>query len=536
MLRAGIAAILALVLSVAAAVPAGAVPPPPPNPSDQQIQDGQAAADTAAADVGRLSGVVSKTQDQIQQLRDAMELKAELVMKASADLELAQQDAAAASADAIKAQQAADNSGQQITTATSDAAAFAAASFRQGSVLGSMSALLDSSSLTDLLQREQMLDQVSSTQLGVIANLQAARNNKANLDSAARAALDKATAAKEKAIAAKQAADDAKAAADKAFADGQQQLAQLSQQLATQQAQYQAALDGVAGLQGQRAQYDKWLADKQAEDLRLQQEAEARAQVMAAAQQSADEEAQVQAHLDSLKKQQVAAEQTKQAAILAEQIRQEQIRLQAIKEEQQRKAAAEQAARDDAARKAQAQAQAQSQAQAQAQPAPKPSSGSSGSSAPAASFVSAGSGSSRGQQVVNAALQWLGTPYAWGGGTSSGPSQGIRDYGTADSYGDYRKVGFDCSGLALYAWAQVGVYLPHYSGYQYFSGKHVAAGDLQPGDLLFYAYNTSDPGTIHHVAIYMGGGKMIQSPQSGSYVMISPMRWSGYIGATRPGT
>jgi cell wall-associated NlpC family hydrolase len=137
---------------------------------------------------------------------------------------------------------------------------------------------------------------------------------------------------------------------------------------------------------------------------------------------------------------------------------------------------------------------------------------------------------------VAAAEAWLGTPYAWGGGTASGPSYGIHDYGTADYYGDYAKIGFDCSGLALYAWAQVGIYLPHYSGYQYYSGKHVSPDQLQPGDLVFYAYNTSDPSTIHHVAIYAGNNQMVQAPQSGSYVMISPMRWSGFIGATRPGT
>ena len=96
------------------------------------------------------------------------------------------------------------------------------------------------------------------------------------------------------------------------------------------------------------------------------------------------------------------------------------------------------------------------------------------------------SDASRGQQVVDAAMAYLGTTYAWGGGDYSGPSQGIRDGGVADRYGDYNKIGFDCSGLALYAWAQVGVYLPHYSGYQYTGQPHVSRSDLQPGDLVFY--------------------------------------------------
>ena len=121
-------------------------------------------------------------------------------------------------------------------------------------------------------------------------------------------------------------------------------------------------------------------------------------------------------------------------------------------------------------------------------------------------------------------MRWLGVPYSWGGGTTSGPT-----------WGQGGPVGFDCSGLALWAWGQVGVYLPHYSGYQYTSGPHVSRSNLRPGDLVFWAYNTSDPGSIHHVAIYIGGGRIIQAPQTGDVVKISYMWSSGYIGATRPG-
>ena len=148
---------------------------------------------------------------------------------------------------------------------------------------------------------------------------------------------------------------------------------------------------------------------------------------------------------------------------------------------------------------------------------------------------SSSSNSSRGQQVVDAAMAYLGTTYAWGGGDYSGPSQGIHDGGVADRYGDYNKIGFDCSGLALYAWAQVGVYLPHYSGYQYTGQPQVSSSNLQPGDLVFYAYNTSDPSTIHHVAIWIGNDQIIEAPNSGSSVKISAMYWSGFIGASRPG-
>lgn len=72
------------------------------------------------------------------------------------------------------------------------------------------------------------------------------------------------------------------------------------------------------------------------------------------------------------------------------------------------------------------------------------------------------------------------------------------------TYEPWNTVGFDCSGLTLYAWAQVGVSLPHYSVYQFMSGQRLSRSELQPGDLVFFASNTSDPNTIHHVAIYMG--------------------------------
>jgi cell wall-associated NlpC family hydrolase len=140
----------------------------------------------------------------------------------------------------------------------------------------------------------------------------------------------------------------------------------------------------------------------------------------------------------------------------------------------------------------------------------------------------------KGQRAADAATRWLGTPYAWGGGDASGPTYGIN--GPGAGFADGSVIGFDCSGLALWAWAQVGIYLPHYSGYQYTSGRHVPVGRLLPGDLVFWAYDTGDPATIHHVAIYLGGGRVIQAPQSGDVVRVSAMWFDGYIGASRPGT
>ena len=128
------------------------------------------------------------------------------------------------------------------------------------------------------------------------------------------------------------------------------------------------------------------------------------------------------------------------------------------------------------------------------------------------------------EAVVARALSKLGVSYAWGGGNGSGPTRGIRDGGVADQFGDYNKIGFDCSGLMIYAFAGV-TGLPHYSGYQYTAGRQVPLSQMRRGDMLFWG-NYSD---IHHVALYLGNGQMVEAPQSGSVVMVSAVRYGGIM-------
>src|SRR5918992_233910 len=92
------------------------------------------------------------------------------------------------------------------------------------------------------------------------------------------------------------------------------------------------------------------------------------------------------------------------------------------------------------------------------------------------------------QVAVGAALSVQGTPYVWG---SADPS-----------------VGFDCSGLTSWAWAQAGVSIPHSSAAQY-SLPHVPLSSVQPGDLIFYY------GPISHVALYIGGGQIVHATHPG---------------------
>ncbi|MBO0840731.1 MAG: C40 family peptidase [Sciscionella sp.] len=123
--------------------------------------------------------------------------------------------------------------------------------------------------------------------------------------------------------------------------------------------------------------------------------------------------------------------------------------------------------------------------------------------------------------VINRAKSVLGITYAWGGGNAYGPTYGIHDGGVADAYGDYHKIGFDCSGLMVYSFAAAGVSLPHYSGYQYLAGQHVPLSQMQPGDMIFYG----DAAGIYHVTLYIGGGMMIEAPESGEVVHITPVRY-----------
>ena len=118
------------------------------------------------------------------------------------------------------------------------------------------------------------------------------------------------------------------------------------------------------------------------------------------------------------------------------------------------------------------------------------------------------------EYVIKRAMSQLGVPYSWGGGNAAGPSRGI-DSGA-------NTVGFDCSGLILYAIAGAGIKLPHYSGSQYNMGRKIPSAQMRRGDVIFYG-----PGGSQHVTLYLGNGQMIEAPYTGSVVKISPVRTSG---------
>jgi cell wall-associated NlpC family hydrolase len=139
-----------------------------------------------------------------------------------------------------------------------------------------------------------------------------------------------------------------------------------------------------------------------------------------------------------------------------------------------------------------------------------------------------------GQSAATRALTQLLVPYSFGGGSSKGPTLGLNSAGGGEH--DASINGFDCSGLALFAWAPYAG-LPHDAATQYaVAGKiHPTPDQLQPGDLIFWSGDGTAAG-IHHVALYLGSGLVVQAPQSGDVVRITAIGSvsSGLFGATRP--
>ncbi|MFI8515374.1 C40 family peptidase [Streptomyces sp. NPDC085460] len=137
--------------------------------------------------------------------------------------------------------------------------------------------------------------------------------------------------------------------------------------------------------------------------------------------------------------------------------------------------------------------------------------------------------------VIDAAVAQTGVPYSWGGGNANGASTGICCSPSGKSGTHIR--GFDCSGLALYAYAQVGINLPRTAAAQAGAGRRIPAsagvGALQPGDLVFFAYNPARDSTIHHVGIYLGNGQMINAPRPGTNVRTEALWDDGFAGGTR---
>jgi cell wall-associated NlpC family hydrolase len=138
---------------------------------------------------------------------------------------------------------------------------------------------------------------------------------------------------------------------------------------------------------------------------------------------------------------------------------------------------------------------------------PPPTTTAPGAPAPAPAPAPTGPAGPGHPEAATIALRYLGVPYVWGGASPSG---------------------FDCSGLVMYVYAQIGISLPHFAAAQFAEGTPVARSDLQPGDLVFFD-------GLNHVGIYIGDGQFVHAPETGDVVKITALSDFGnaYVGARR---
>ena len=376
-----------------------------------------------------------------------------------------------ATAKAAAAQAAVASAQKTIENARANLTSYVRSSYMSPTVGSSTIDLLTASDPTALLQGGDYQNYISNHHLDALGTLDRATVAKSNAEAQAQSAKVLQTQRTN-------AANTARQAAEQAYEAEQSEAAQLQSSQAAATKQLAAAQLKLATLNNQRATY--------------------------------------------------VAFQRQQAAIAAAKARAEALA-------RQRAAAAEAAAQAALA------AQRQQQQQQQDNNSSSGSSGGGGGSQAVSSGWSAPAGPSgggwtaaKGQAAASKALSQLGVRYAWAGGNYSGPTYGVNSPGT-DGWNDSQVYGFDCSGLALFAWYPA-LSMSHLASNQYFEAGsyHPSSGDFRPGDLLFWSDGGAD--AIHHVAIYIGGGNVVQAPNSGDVVKVTP--WDqvsyGYFGATRP--
>ena len=252
LLRTVLVGVLAGAALVATSTPAFAAPPPPPNPTDSELGAARSEQEAAAAEVGRISGLVAAAEAELERVGIEAEaagtaylIAEEALLTAQAEAEKAAEELAEAAAAVAKAQARIAN--------------FSRDSYINGGSLTSSAALLDSEGPGELIQRAALLDYVAANEVDVLDQLEIAKVAQANADSSARAARDAMAAAEEAAAAAEDEAAAQLAAQQGTYEQVAAQKADLEQQL-------QAAEIRSLELQGARNAYQAWVAQKEAEE------------------------------------------------------------------------------------------------------------------------------------------------------------------------------------------------------------------------------------------------------------------------------
>lgn len=540
-------------LSIACLGATSPVAAEPANPSDTEIASADSQVGVAQGEVSKLVASVSNSDSEIAALELEMGGLREAVNKSLVDLHDAQSSAERARQGVTVARKKLDDIQAEILKAQKTLDEISRSAYRQGAVPSGVAGISGKATSEEALDRQTYLRTNAQKQREAVDALDRLRTEQANEESRLREVKNLAEKRESEAESAKASAQQAIDSSNSKLEENLRKRAELISKREEAQRGLDSARGNADSLRQQRSEYEEY---KRAEEARKKAEAEAAAAEKARQEAEAARKAKEEAA-------RIAAEAARKAA-----------------DEAARKVAAEKAekARQDAEKAAEA-AQAQAEAERQASENRRSTANDSARAAAAlieaatpnhaslddpydsnsqdgnyiaavekedndssilddldvaqvdsmedvskkaSALVENASRSEKIEIVISRAMAYIGTPYAWGGGNASGPTQGIRDGGVADSFGDYNKVGFDCSGLTLYAFAGVGIALPHYTGYQYQKGTKVDPSNMQRGDLIFYG-----PNAEYHVAIYLGDGTMLEAPQSGSSVKVSPVRWSG---------
>ncbi|CAB0602351.1 hydrolase [Corynebacterium diphtheriae] len=540
-------------LSIACLGATSTVVAEPANPSDTEIASADSQVGVAQGEVSKLVASVSNSDSEIAALELEMGGLREAVNKALVDLHDAQSSAERARQGVTVARKKLDDIQAEILKAQKTLDEISRSAYRQGAVPSGVAGVSGKATSEEALDRQTYLRTNAQKQREAVDALDRLRTEQANEESRLREVKNLAEKRESEAESAKASAQQAIDSSNSKLEENLRKRAELISKREEAQRGLDSARGNADSLRQQRSEYEEY---KRAEEARKKAEAEAAAAEKARQEAEAARKAKEEAA-------RIAAEAARKAA-----------------DEAARKVAAEKAekARQDAEKAAEA---AQAQAEAERQASENRRSTANDSARAAAALIEAATpnhaslddpydsnsqdgnyiaavekedndssilddldvaqvdsmedvskkasalveNTSRSEKieiVISRAMAYIGTPYAWGGGNASGPTQGIRDGGVADSFGDFNKIGFDCSGLTLYAFAGVGIALPHYTGYQYQKGTKVDPSNMQRGDLIFYG-----PNAEYHVAIYLGDGTMLEAPQSGSSVKVSPVRWSG---------
>ncbi|CAB0749059.1 DIP1281 family NlpC/P60 protein [Corynebacterium diphtheriae] len=540
-------------LSIACLGATSTVVAEPANPSDTEIASADSQVGVAQGEVSKLVASVSNSDSEIAALELEMGGLREAVNKALVDLHDAQSSAERARQGVTVARKKLDDIQAEILKAQKTLDEISRSAYRQGAVPSGVAGVSGKATSEEALDRQTYLRTNAQKQREAVDALDRLRTEQANEESRLREVKNLAEKRESEAESAKASAQQAIDSSNSKLEENLRKRAELISKREEAQLGLDSARGNADSLRQQRSEYEEY---KRAEEARKKAEAEAAAAEKARQEAEAARKAKEEAA-------RIAAEAARKAA-----------------DEAARKVAAEKAekARQDAEKAAEA-AQAQAEAERQASENRRSTANDSARAAAAlieaatpnhaslddpydsnsqdgnyiaavekedndssilddldvaqvdsmedvskkaSALVENASRSEKIEIVISRAMAYIGTPYAWGGGNASGPTQGIRDGGVADSFGDFNKIGFDCSGLTLYAFAGVGIALPHYTGYQYQKGTKVDPSNMQRGDLIFYG-----PNAEYHVAIYLGDGTMLEAPQSGSSVKVSPVRWSG---------